>query len=375
MGCASSKRIEAAVDYRPAPASFAVFNINGIQEPWLGLEDTTSQQEHNEKPAHVPAQILDKLGESDAAAAPHTWDEVSKVLENLKPNLSPKPSPVPPPPAAKNEPEEERRKPRKSLSFDSFHTLEELDNKLTAPKPAGLKKSESMNSLQRKKPESNRTNSRVELPSPSPDARTQSTVGYKSVKENIFIKRDRLEREREGQVAVIDKLISLRDPLSDYPEKCPPGGAESVVIYTTSLRGVRRTYEDCQRVKSVFEVNRLVYDERDVALHGEFLSELKGLIGEGLGVPRVFVKGRYIGGVEEVVELNESGRLGRIVKWARVETGVGPQACGGCGGARFVPCMECGGSCKVLIGGDKKERCPKCNENGLVYCVACWSLT
>ncbi|KAK9926933.1 hypothetical protein M0R45_024141 [Rubus argutus] len=202
-----------------------------------------------------------------------------------------------------------------------------------------------MNSLQRKKPESNRTDSRVELPSPSPDARTQSTVGYKSVKENIFIKRDRLERQREGQVAVIDKLASLRDPLSDYQEKCPPGGAESVVIYTTSLRGVRRTYEDCQRVKSVFEVNRLVYDERDVALHGEFLSELKGLIGEGLGVPRVFVKGR--GGAASVR---------------------------GCGGARFVPCMECGGSCKVVIG-DKKERCPKCNENGLVYCVACWSLT
>jgi glutaredoxin domain-containing cysteine-rich protein 1 len=67
MGCASSKRIEAAVEYRPASASFAVFNINGIQEPWLGLEDTMLQQEHNEKPAHVPEQILDKL---DAGAEP-----------------------------------------------------------------------------------------------------------------------------------------------------------------------------------------------------------------------------------------------------------------------------------------------------------------
>ncbi|KAM5572099.1 hypothetical protein ABKV19_012259 [Rosa sericea] len=375
MGCASSKRVEAALDYKPAPASFAVFNINGIQEPWLGLENTTSQQEETEKPVHVPAQILDKLDESDAAAAPQTWDEVSKALENLKPNLSPKPSPAPTP-VTKKEPEEERRKPRKSLSFDSFHTLEELDNKLTPTKTAGLKKSESMNSLERKKPEPNRSGSRLGMPSPDTQTQTQteSTVGYKSVKENIFIKRDRMERQKEGQVAVIDKLISLRDPLSDYPEKCPPGGAESVVIYTTSLRGVRRTYEDCQRVKSVFEVNRLVYDERDVALHGEFLTELKGLLGEGLGVPRVFVKGRYVGGVEEVVELNESGGLGRIVKWARVETGVGPQACGGCGGARFVPCMECGGSCKVVIG-DKKERCPKCNENGLVYCVACWTLT
>ncbi|XP_050376315.1 uncharacterized protein LOC126793744 [Argentina anserina] len=363
MGCTSSKPVDVALDYKPAPASFAVFNINGVQEPWLGLENTTVEKD--DKPVHVPAQILDKLDESDATAPPQTWDEVSKELENLKPKLSPKPSPAPPP-VAKKEPQEEQRKPRKSLSFDSFHTLEELDNKLTAPKTAGLKKSESMRSLQWKK----RSDSQVDMP--SPDIQTQTE--YKSVKENIFIKRDRMERQKEGQVAVIDKLMSLRDPLSDYPEKCPSGGAESVVIYTTSLRGVRRTYEDCQRVKSVFEVNRLVYDERDVSLHGEFLTELKGLLGEGLGVPRVFVKGRYVGGVDEVVELNESGRLGRIVKWARVETGAGPQACGGCGGARFVPCMECGGSCKVVIG-DKKERCSKCNENGLVYCVACWSLT
>ncbi|XWS50112.1 hypothetical protein CRYUN_Cryun12cG0060700 [Craigia yunnanensis] len=26
-------------------------------------------------------------------------------------------------------------------------------------------------------------------------------------------------------------------------------------------------------------------------------------------------------------------------------------------GARFVPCLECGGSCKVVVSGDKKEQC------------------
>jgi glutaredoxin domain-containing cysteine-rich protein 1 len=103
---------------------------------------------------------------------------------------------------------------------------------------------------------------------------------------------------------------------------------------------------------------------------GEFLNELRDLTGEGVSVPRVFIKGRYIGGVDEVVELNESGRLGRILVWARVERVEGRQACEGCGDARFVPCLECGGICKVLVDG-VKERCGKCIENGLVRCPTC----
>ena len=60
MGCASSKRIEATVDvYRPAPASFSVFNIATIEEPWKKADD--SEQELEEKHTHVPSPILEKL--------------------------------------------------------------------------------------------------------------------------------------------------------------------------------------------------------------------------------------------------------------------------------------------------------------------------
>lgn len=176
----------------------------------------------------------------------------------------------------------------------------------------------------------------------------------------------RIEREKEGKGLNPIK----RNPLCDYPEKCPPGGADSLVIYTTSLGGVRRTYEDCNKVRSILELHGFIFDERDVSLHGGFLNEVKELVGEGVSVPRVFVKGRYIGGVDEVMGLNEMGRLRRMLNWAGIQRGVGRQGCEGCGGARFVPCLDCGGSCKVVVG-DKKERCSECNENGLVHCPTC----
>lgn len=352
MGCASSKRIEATVDiYRPGPASFAVFDINAVQEPWLTSDNNNTSQEQQEKPTHVPAPILEKLSkfETDAPHS-HSWDEVSKVLQDLKPRISSKSVS-----AASPTTQKQNITPRKSASF---HTLEELDKKLL--QPSSNSSAKPAKELRETEPVGSRADHHTE------------GGGFKPVKENIFIVRDRMEREKEGKQAKNEKLI--RDPLSDFPEKCPPGGSDGVVIYTTSLRGVRRTYEDCNRVRGIFEGNRVVTDERDVSLHGQFLNELKDLLGsETVSVPRVFIKGRYVGGADELTELNESGKLGRMLRSARVEMGIGRQACGGCGGARFVPCFDCGGSCKVVSVNGDKQGCDVCNENGLVHCPACSS--
>lgn len=399
MGCASSKRIEAAIDvYRPPPSGFGVFDINAIEEPWLKAMEAQQQLDEKEKPTHlVPAPLLEKLNAFEDA--PRSWDEVSKALEDLKPTLhntptitatppTPKPDTPPPRPppktplvptlSSKDSPNE-KAQPSKSFSF---HTLEELDAKLSSSKPADdqAKNPESLPAEKVKKstpvkPELKKLESAKSQPTSSvletktrPAISQPATEEYKPVKENIFIVRDRLEREKEGKVANIVRF----NPLSDFPEMCPPGGADSVVMYTTSLGGVRRTYEDCNKVRLILESHRFVFDERDVSLHGEFLNELRELLGEGVSVPRMFVKGSYLGGVDEVVNLNETGRLGRILNWARVERGVGRLGCEGCGGARFVPCFDCGGSCKVMVGEKKeKEKCPSCNENGLVLCPIC----
>lgn len=366
MGCASSKRIKATVDvYRPPPSSFAVFDVNDVEEPWLMNakaagdmedDDEKKQEEKIKEVAHVPPPLLEKLNSIEEA--PRSWDEVSKALEDLKPTLNttmlPPATQTPPPPAAA----EKNHSPPKPKKSSSFHTVEELDAKLT-PKSAGIKKTESMK-VELKKFQSPATESQPE---------STRTGGFKSLKDNIFLVRDRMEREKDGKPTA---PFVKRDPLSDFPEKPPPGGETTVVLYTTSLGGVRRTFEDCNTLRSILESHRVVFDERDVALHGEFRAELRELLGEGFGgVPRLFVKGRYIGGAEEVVSLNDAGRLGRILSWARVERRVGNQpGCEGCGGARFVPCLDCGGSCKI-VNGDKKERCGECNENGLVLCPIC----
>ncbi|KAK7358505.1 hypothetical protein VNO77_00434 [Canavalia gladiata] len=360
MGCASSKRVEAATaPYRPAPTSFAVFDINAIEEPWLKQLNNNNTPLLEDKPK-LPDPILQKLNMLDAIEAPQSWDEVSKTLHDLKPVINKPPSPSHPQPQPQPP---QSQPPQKSKSF---HTVEELDAKLNSkaePKPNP-----------KPNPESKELKRPVQKEKKTEESRgrgieVEGGNSIKPLKDNIFIVRDRLEKQKEERESNYERL--RRDPLSQFPERCPPGGNDGVVIYTTSLGGVRKTFEDCNRARDLLERHRVVYDERDVSLHGDFLRELKELVEEGMSLPRVFVKGRYLGGLDELMELNESGRLGRILNATRVERGVGRQGCGGCGGARFVPCFQCGGSCKVMLSGTQKERCPNCNENGLVHCPAC----
>ncbi|KAI3453305.1 hypothetical protein Pfo_009968 [Paulownia fortunei] len=167
---------------------------------------------------------------------------------------------------------------------------------------------------------------------------------------------------------------------------CPPNGENKVVIYTTTLRGVRKTFEDCNAVRSAIEGLGFSVCERDISMDRGFRDELRELMkGKGsheLIPPRVFVKGRYIGGVEEVMTVAEEGCLGELLQGLpRVREGY---VCEGCGGVRFLPCFTCNGSCKMVVvvkedievGGKQGKRtvivrCSKCNENGLVLCPIC----
>ncbi|KMZ70289.1 Glutaredoxin family protein [Zostera marina] len=165
-----------------------------------------------------------------------------------------------------------------------------------------------------------------------------------------------------------------------FEKRCPPGGENSVVIYTTTLRGIRKTFEDCNTVRSLVEGTGVWVKERDVSMDIGFREELRELMKgspHGCTVPRLFVRGMYIGGVEEVMKIHEEGTLGNIFEGLPKVRSVG-EPCDGCGGAKFLPCFRCCGGRKVvllevILGKETGmvARCPDCNENGLVLCPIC----
>ncbi|XP_051114142.1 uncharacterized protein At5g39865-like [Andrographis paniculata] len=161
------------------------------------------------------------------------------------------------------------------------------------------------------------------------------------------------------------------DDNDNNPPPPLPGGPDSVVLYTTSLRGIRKTFEDCNAVRFLLESFRVTYSERDVSMHMEYRDELWRILGGRVVPPRLFVRGRYVGGADEAVGLHEKGRLQILLQGIPLSPSDCP--CRGCAGMRFVLCSDCDGSRKVRLpdGGGVAARCPRCNENGLVKCWVC----
>ncbi|MQM02862.1 hypothetical protein Taro_035634 [Colocasia esculenta] len=163
------------------------------------------------------------------------------------------------------------------------------------------------------------------------------------------------------------------NPWRGFELRCPPGGEDTVVLYTTTLRGIRKTFEDCGSVRFLLGCLRVRFCERDVSMHLGYREELWRVLGDRAVPPRLFVRGRYIGGADEVLGLHERGRLLPLLQGLPVDR-PGGAPCRGCGGVGFVVCGGCSGSRK-MVGFVTAEaaRCPSCNENGLVVCALCSS--
>ncbi|KAL5732906.1 hypothetical protein ACOSP7_032248 [Xanthoceras sorbifolium] len=148
--------------------------------------------------------------------------------------------------------------------------------------------------------------------------------------------------------------------------------SQGVVVYFTSLRVVRKTYEECRAVRSILRGYRVPVDERDLSMDSKFLDELQAIMGcsksAKTSLPRVFIAGRYIGGADEIRQLHETGELMHIIGRAPL---VGPTCCDVCGGLRFLVCEVCNGSHKIYMEKHGFRTCSVCNVNGLIRCPSC----
>lgn len=198
--------------------------------------------------------------------------------------------------------------------------------------------------------------------------------------------------ENDKLPAALDSLDVKKSNGAVLDHNC---GKEKLVVYFTSLRGIRKTFEDCCHVRVILKGLGVRVDERDLSMHSGFKNELKELLGDGFsggGLPRVFVGKMYIGGAEEIRRMHEEGQLEKVVEGCEMidDGGRGNVgACEACGDVRFVPCETCSGSCKIYYEKEEEveedseggwvgeeadfgfQRCPDCNENGLTRCPIC----
>ncbi|PNX72043.1 glutaredoxin domain-containing cysteine-rich protein [Trifolium pratense] len=197
-----------------------------------------------------------------------------------------------------------------------------------------------------------------------------------AVKEHTRMMEEQRKNRVEEDILQIEKIDFFDeneevevDPLLMFEEKCPPGGDGTVIFYTTSLRGIRKTFEDCNKIRFLLQSFKVLYLERDISMHKEFKDELWNILGEKIVPPRLFVKGRYIGAAEEVMSLHEQGKFKKILEGVPMDYSNGP--CDSCGGLRFVMCFKCNGSHKLLVEKEEIIECLLCNENGLMVCPYC----
>ncbi|KFQ21576.1 Glutaredoxin domain-containing cysteine-rich protein 1, partial [Mesitornis unicolor] len=85
-----------------------------------------------------------------------------------------------------------------------------------------------------------------------------------------------------------------------------------IIIYTTSLRVVRTTFERCELVRKIFQNHRVKFEEKNIALNSDYGKELDERcrrVCEVPSLPVVFIDGHYLGGAEKILLMNESGEL------------------------------------------------------------------
>ncbi|KAE9608063.1 hypothetical protein Lal_00003523 [Lupinus albus] len=226
----------------------------------------------------------------------------------------------------------------------------------------------------------------ISLPSSSSECRSRfhsSRFSYSSFKDIDTLLENELDSSKSPSLSrkfhISPSLIHSFNntnprtvPTPSYSIIHPPhSDHNTIVFYFTTLRIIRRTYEDCRVVRSILQGLGITIDERDVSIDDRFRDELRSILGHwNITLPCVFIGGKYIGGADDVKRLYNSGELQVLIeKLPRSKA----NGCDICGGLRFVVCDICDGSHKVFMEKSGSTiKCGTCNANGLIRCPMCF---
>ncbi|KAG5207616.1 hypothetical protein JEQ12_017380 [Ovis aries] len=140
-------------------------------------------------------------------------------------------------------------------------------------------------------------------------ARAASEKGFGTRRVNILSKNGTVRgvkyKVSAGQALFNNLTKVLQQPSAELE-------FDRVVIYTTCLRVVRTTFERCELVRKIFQNHRVKFEEKNIALNGDYGKELDERcrrVSEAPSLPVVFIDGHYLGGAEKILSMNESGEL------------------------------------------------------------------
>ncbi|KAH9292008.1 hypothetical protein KI387_042805, partial [Taxus chinensis] len=133
--------------------------------------------------------------------------------------------------------------------------------------------------------------------------------------------------------------------------KSPPN-KKHVILYYTSSRAAGNTYSESSAVIAILHNLNISFQHRDVLLSRSYLEEIRDISGKCVSLPQLFMRGKCVGGYERIMELNERGKLkkllgGYVNKSPR-------EVCKGCGDMRHIVCFVCSGS-KIFYREDLDE--------------------
>ncbi|KAG5238603.1 Glutaredoxin family protein [Salix suchowensis] len=186
---------------------------------------------------------------------------------------------------------------------------------------------------------------------PSSHIKKSSSIFHRVRVANTFLRSLSLSLPEPEHNAAPAHNKTTTPPLQERPSITIPGADKRIVVYYTSLRVVRSTYEDCKTVQSILRGFRVLIDERDLSMDSSFLNELNQIFSSGGNCCRKLTLPP-----QEIIE-----------GLPAVDSGV----CDVCGGYRFILCGQCSGSHKLYIVKAGFKSCTACNENGLIRCPSC----